>query len=275
MLLDNELITEQEAEEEKEEKEFIENKELAGDSVPAGEEIVPIVETQVANDEANLVAQELGSTPVASEQPQPAPTAPVVVSPAPAESNNSVPPSSGPSNNNRANNNFNGPRRGRKFDDGFIEKLLEVKRINKTTKGGRRMRFSALAIVGDKNGKIGYGKGKSVEVPEAIKKAMADARNNIISNIIINKKNKSIYHEITCSCGATNVLLKPAPQGTGLLAGGAIRTILELAGYENVVSKKIGANSKINMIKATIKCLQKQRQPRDIAAIRGKGVKEL
>ncbi|MDR2847012.1 MAG: 30S ribosomal protein S5 [Mycoplasmataceae bacterium] len=157
--------------------------------------------------------------------------------------------------------------------DDFEEKILNIKRINKTTKGGRRMRFSALAVVGNRKGRVGFGVGKSVEAPEAIKKAIADARKNI--TIVPISPKGSIFHEITCKEGATKILLKPAPVGTGIIAGGPVRIIMDLAGYKDVCSKKLGANASINMIRATMKCLLSQRSPEQIAKLRGKEIKDL
>lgn len=161
-------------------------------------------------------------------------------------------------------------------DDDMTEKTVSIARICKTTKGGRRMRFRAVVIIGDHKGRVGYGIGKSIEIPVAMRKASKDARKNLIK-VLINKKNNdgTVYHEVTAHSGATKVLIKPAPQGSGIVAGGVIRTVLELAGYKNVCSKNLGSNASLNMVQTTFKCLQSQRTPNRIAQLRGKGVKEL
>jgi small subunit ribosomal protein S5 len=153
------------------------------------------------------------------------------------------------------------------------EKVVDIKRISKTTKGGRRMRFSALVIIGDKKGKVGYGIGKSIEVPVAIKKALKNAQKSIV-NVVINKRG-TLYHEVTGKTCASKVLVKPAPLGTGLIAGGAIRSVIELAGYKDVYTKNLGANSALNMVQATIDALKQQRHPGKVAQMRDKHVSEL
>lgn len=156
---------------------------------------------------------------------------------------------------------------------GLNEKVVSVKRISKTTKGGRSMRFSALAIIGDKNGLIGYGIGKSIEVPVAIRKALKDAKNNLTKVKIT--KNGTLYHEIVGRQGAGKVLLKPAPEGTGIIAGGPIRVALELAGYTDVYSKNLGKNTSLNMVMATVNGLKAQRTPKEVADLRDKDIKNL
>lgn len=158
-------------------------------------------------------------------------------------------------------------------EGGFEEKVVGLKRISKTTKGGRHMRFSALVVVGDKNGRVGYGIGKSTEVPAAIKKAIKNANNNVYK-VIMNKK-FSIYHEIIGRHGASKVLLKPAPEGTGIIAGGSIRAVIELAGFKDIYTKNKGSNTSLNMVQATIDGLMKQRHPSIIAKLRGKDIKDL
>jgi small subunit ribosomal protein S5 len=156
---------------------------------------------------------------------------------------------------------------------GFEEKVVGLKRISKTTKGGRHMRFSALVVIGDKNGRVGYGVGKSTEVPNAIKKAIKNARKNIIE-VIMNKRG-TVYHEIIGRHGASKVLLKPAPEGTGIIAGGAIRAVIELVGFKDIYTKNKGSNTALNMVQATIDGLVKQRHPSIIAKLRDKDLKEL
>jgi small subunit ribosomal protein S5 len=156
---------------------------------------------------------------------------------------------------------------------GFEEKVVGLKRISKTTKGGRRMRFSALVVIGDKNGKVGYGIGKSTEVPNAIKKAIKNARNQV-TKVIMNKRN-TLYHEIIGRHGASRVLLKPAPEGTGIIAGGAIRAVIELAGFKDIYTKNLGSNTSSNMVQATINGLINQRHPMTIASLRDKELGKL
>jgi small subunit ribosomal protein S5 len=163
--------------------------------------------------------------------------------------------------------------RKRITESGFEEKVVGLKRISKTTKGGRHMRFSAFVVVGDKNGRVGYGIGKSTEVPVAIKKAIKNANNNVFK-VIMNRK-LSIYHELIGRHGASKVLLKPAPEGTGIIAGGAIRAVIELAGFKDIYTKNKGSNTSLNMVRATIDGLIKQRHPSMIAKLRGKTIAEL
>lgn len=156
---------------------------------------------------------------------------------------------------------------------GYEEKVVGVKRISKTTKGGRSMRFSALVVIGDKKGLVGFGMGKSIEVPVAIKKALKNAKNNMF-RIKINKK-FTVYHEVIGKHGAGKVLIKPANEGTGIIAGGPIKVVLELAGFRDVYSKNLGKNTSLNMVRATIKGLQSQKTPKEIAALRDKKLSEL
>lgn len=156
---------------------------------------------------------------------------------------------------------------------GFEEKVVGVKRISKTTKGGRSMRFSALVVIGDRKGLVGFGMGKSIEVPVAIKKALKNAKNNM-TRIKINKK-FTVYHEVIGKHGAGKVLVKPAVEGTGIIAGGPIKVVLELAGFRDVYSKNLGKNTSLNMVRATIKGLLSQKTPKEIAALRDKKLSEL
>lgn len=155
----------------------------------------------------------------------------------------------------------------------FEEKIVNIKRISKTTKGGRVMRFSALVIIGDKKGTVGFGMGKSNEVPDAIKKAIKNANNNLFT-IKMNKRG-TVYHEVIGKHGASKILLKPAPTGKGIVAGGAARAVVELAGFQDVYTKSLGSNSPINVIRATINGLTQQFSPSEIAKARDKNISEL
>lgn len=157
--------------------------------------------------------------------------------------------------------------------DGFSEKVVAIKRISKTTKGGRAMRFSVLVVIGDKKGQVGFGMGKSIEIPNAIKKAIKNAKNNI-AKILMNK-NGTLYHEVIGKSCAAKVLLKPAPNGTGIIAGGAIRAVIEAVGFKDVYTKNLGKNTPINMIRATINGLKQQKTPKFIANMRDKQLIEL
>ena len=159
------------------------------------------------------------------------------------------------------------PMRKNSVGDNFEERVVKTKRISKTTKGGRRMRFSALVIVGDKEGRVGYGIGKATEVPNAIKKAVKNARKNIVR--IPMTKSHTLYHEIIGHKGATRVLIKPAPEGTGIIAGGVIRDVIELAGFHDVYTKNLGSNTALNMVIATVDGLKNQYIPHKIREMRG------
>ncbi len=164
-------------------------------------------------------------------------------------------------------------KRPRQPIDGFSEKVVAIKRISKTTKGGRNMRFSVLVVIGDKKGQVGFGMGKSAEIPNAMKKANKNARNNI-TKVTMNKKG-TLYHEVVGKSCAAKVLLKPAPEGTGIVAGGAIRAVIEAAGFKDVYTKNLGKNTAVNMIRATINGLKAQKTPSYIAQMRDKKVSEL
>lgn len=171
-------------------------------------------------------------------------------------------------NKNKNNNTKPGfkrqPRRSSLGDN--FEERVKIKRISKTTKGGRHMRFSALVIVGDKNGRVGFGIGKADETPNAIKKAVKNARKALIK---VNMNHKgTLYHEIIGRKGASRVLIKPAPEGTGIIAGGVIRDVIELAGFKDVYTKNLGSNTPINMVKAVIEGLKKQLLPVNVKKAR-------
>ncbi len=164
-------------------------------------------------------------------------------------------------------------KRPRQPIDGFSEKVVAIKRISKTTKGGRNMRFSVLVVIGDKKGTVGFGMGKSAEIPNAMKKASKNARNNL-TKVTMNKRG-TLYHEVLGKSCAAKVLLKPAPEGTGIVAGGAIRAVIELAGFKDVYTKNMGKNTAVNMIRATVNGLKAQKTPAYIASMRDKKVSEL
>ena len=153
------------------------------------------------------------------------------------------------------------------------ELVIEVKSVVKVTAGGRQRRFSATVVVGDKKGTVGIGIGKAGEVPDAVKKAIQAANKNVIKVALID--NRTIPHEAIGKVGRAAVLIKPAKEGTGVIAGGSARDVLELAGVRDIVSKSLGSNTKINVAKATLEALKMQRTPEQVAALRGKKVEEL
>lgn len=153
------------------------------------------------------------------------------------------------------------------------EKVISITRVTKVTKGGRRFRFSAAMAVGDGKGLVGIGTGKANEVPEAINKGIQAANKNLIKVSLID--NRTVPHAATGTCGGAKVLIKPAVEGTGIVAGGAARVILELAGVKDIVSKSLGANTHINVAKATLEALVAQRTPERVAELRGKTREEL
>lgn len=152
------------------------------------------------------------------------------------------------------------------------ERVVTINRVTKVVKGGRRMRFAALVVVGDRNGHVGFGTGKANEVPDAIKKAIDDAKKNLIKVPIVGT---TIPHEIIGVFGSGNVLLKPARKGTGVIAGGPVRAVLELAGVHDILSKSLGSRSAINTVRATIEGLSTLRTAESVAALRGKQVEEI
>ena len=155
----------------------------------------------------------------------------------------------------------------------FEELVIDVKSVVKVTKGGRRRRYSATVVVGDRKGKVGLGIGKANEVPDAIKKAIQDANKKMITIPLID--GRTVAHEMIGTSGAARVIIKPAPAGTGIIAGGAVRAILELSGIRDVVSKSLGARTKINTATAALNALKSMKTVEQVAALRGKTVEEI
>lgn len=152
------------------------------------------------------------------------------------------------------------------------EKVVSINRVSKTVKGGRIFKFAAVVVVGDGNGTIGFGLGKSGEVPDAIRKGIEDAKKNLMK---ISLKGTSIPHEIIGEYGAGRVLLKPAPEGTGVIAGGPVRAVVEVAGIKDIRTKALRSNNPINVVKATIAGLRALRNVEEVAELRGKSVQEI
>lgn len=152
------------------------------------------------------------------------------------------------------------------------EKVVAINRVSKTVQGGRVMKFSALVVVGDGNGIVGFGLGKSNEVPDAIRKGIEDAKKNLVK---ISLKGTTIPHEVIGKFGAGAVLMKPAPEGTGVIAGGPVRSVIEMAGIKNIRTKSLRSNNPCNVVRATMAGLTSLRDAEQVAALRGKTVKEI
>ncbi len=168
-------------------------------------------------------------------------------------------------------------RKNRRFDRNqkeFEERVVVINRVSKTVKGGRRMRFSALVVVGDKKGRVGYGLGKANEVPDAIRKAIEAAKKNVIRVPLVNGY-KTIPHAVTGIYGAGEVMIRPASEGTGVVAGGPVRAVLELAGINDVISKCIGSRTPINAVHATMTALSELKTVNTVAKLREKKVEEI
>ncbi|MFC6634519.1 30S ribosomal protein S5 [Microbulbifer taiwanensis] len=157
-------------------------------------------------------------------------------------------------------------------DEGLQEKLVQVNRVAKTVKGGRIFAFTALTVVGDGNGRVGFGRGKAREVPVAIQKAMEAARRNMIQ---VDLNGDTIQYATNGRHGGSKVYMQPASQGTGVIAGGAMRSVLEMAGVHNVLAKCYGSTNPVNVVRATFTALEQMQSPEDVAAKRGKSVEEI
>ena len=153
------------------------------------------------------------------------------------------------------------------------EKVVSIKRVTKVVKGGRNMRFTALVVVGDGKGHVGAGLGKATEIPEAIRKGKEDAAKNMITVAL--DENESVTHDIIGKFGGASVLLKKAPDGTGVIAGGPARAVIEMAGIKNIRTKSLGSNNKQNVVLATIEGLKEIKTPEEVARLRGKSVEEI
>ena len=164
-------------------------------------------------------------------------------------------------------------KRAQDKDKTMEELVIDVKSVVKVNKGGRQRRFSATVVVGDRKGRVGLGIGKANEVPDAIKKAIQDANKNIIKIHLID--GRTVAHEAIGTSGAARVMVKPAAAGTGVIAGGSVRAVLELAGVRDIVSKSLGARTKLNMARAALNALSSIKTPEEVAALRGKTVEEI
>lgn len=152
------------------------------------------------------------------------------------------------------------------------EKVISINRVTKVVKGGRNFRFSVLVVVGDENGHVGIGMAKAIEIPDAIRKAIQDAKKNMIE---VPLKDTTVPHEIIGRYGAGRVLVKPAKEGTGIIAGGPVRAVLELAGVRDIRTKSLGSSNPRNVVNATIEALKLLKKPEDVAKVRGKSVEEI
>ena len=157
-------------------------------------------------------------------------------------------------------------------DDGLKEKMIAVNRVTKVVKGGRILAFAALTVVGDNDGRVGMGKGKSKEVPAAVQKAMEEARRNMIK---VSLKNGTIHHRVEGRHGAASVMMIPAPKGTGIIAGGPMRAVFEVMGITDIVAKSHGTSNPYNMVRATLDALKNCTTPSEVAAKRGKNIEDI
>ncbi|CUH99441.1 30S ribosomal protein S5 [Leisingera aquaemixtae] len=169
--------------------------------------------------------------------------------------------------------NRRGPRRDREETPEFADRLVAINRVSKTVKGGKRFGFAALVVVGDQKGRVGFGKGKAKEVPEAIRKATEQAKRQMIRVPL--KEGRTLHHDMAGRHGAGKVVMRTAPEGTGIIAGGPMRAVFEMLGIKDVVSKSIGSQNPYNMIRATLNGLQKEQSPRSVAQRRGKKVADI
>ncbi|MEX2520930.1 MAG: 30S ribosomal protein S5 [Paracoccaceae bacterium] len=173
---------------------------------------------------------------------------------------------------NRGGGRGRGPRREQE-DPEFQDRLVAINRVSKTVKGGKRFGFAALVVVGDQKGRVGFGTGKAREVPEAIRKATEDARRSLIRVPL--REGRTLHHDMAGRHGAGKVVMRQAPAGTGIIAGGPMRAVFEMLGVQDVVAKSIGSQNPYNMIRATFDGLQKENSPRMVASRRGKKVAEI
>ena len=157
-------------------------------------------------------------------------------------------------------------------EDGLREKMISINRVTKVVKGGRILGFAALTVVGDGDGRVGMGKGKSKEVPAAVQKAMEEARRNMLK---VSLKDGTIYHDVTGHHGAATVMMHPAPRGTGIIAGGPMRAVFEVLGITDIVAKSHGTSNPYNMVRATLDALRNCTTPAEVAAKRGKSVEDI
>ena len=164
-------------------------------------------------------------------------------------------------------------RKAQEKDKTLEELVIDVKSVVKVNKGGRQRRFAATVVVGDRKGRVGLGIGKANEVPDAIKKAIQDANKNIVKIPLID--GRTVAHQAIGTSGAARVIIKPAKAGTGVIAGGSVRAVLELAGIRDIVSKSLGARTKLNMARAAVNALTSIKTPEEVAALRGKTVEEI